>query len=339
MVIEEGAARGRRRRRRPLRWVLTSLLLIGAVVAGLVLWNRNHLGESAEECAVTQPGGKPVTMDLDQGSNAATIAAVTIARGLPERALTIALATGMQESKLHNLAGGDRDSVGLFQQRPSQGWGTEQQIMDPVYATNKFLDALVKVPGYARLPLTEAAQDVQKSGYPGAYAKHETNATLLAEALTGRTQATFSCTVHSFAQPDPVDADAASPNGTASPAAAPSGAQLVTIQVQREFGKAVTAGPASGSPATSGAAAQQALALTPDPATSSDSGPNAPLQSGWAVAQWAVAHAQELGIGTVAYNGKVWRVDHSSDGWQALASATSTSQVLVTLGMPSTAKH
>ncbi|WP_327068809.1 hypothetical protein OG500_23570 [Kitasatospora sp. NBC_01250] len=337
MVIEEGAARGRRRRRRPLRWVLTSLLLVGAVIAGLVLWNRNHLGESAEQCEVTQPGGKPVTMDLDQGSNAATIAAVSISRGLPERALTIALATGMQESKLHNLAGGDRDSVGLFQQRPSQGWGTEQQIMDPVYATNKFLDALVKVQGYARLPLTEAAQDVQKSGYPGAYAKHEANATLLAEALTGHTQATFSCTVNSFPQSDQVDTGAASPSGTASPAA-PSGAQLVTLQVQREFGRAVAASPATSSPAISGATTSPALALTPDPGLNTGGGQDAQLQSGWAVAQWAVAHAQELSIGTVAYNGKVWRIDRSSGGWQPLAGATSTTQVLVTLGMPS-AKH
>ncbi|MFF7632644.1 hypothetical protein ACFZB9_05760 [Kitasatospora sp. NPDC008050] len=335
MVIEGEAARGRRKRRRPLRWMLTALLLIGVVIAGLVLWNRNHLGESAEQCEVTQPGGKPVTMDLDQGSNAATIAAVSIARGLPERALTIALATGMQESKLHNLAGGDRDSVGLFQQRPSQGWGTEQQIMDPVYATNKFLDALVKVQGYARLPLTEAAQDVQKSGYPGAYAKHEANATLLAEALTGHTQATFSCTVHAFPQSDPVDAGTASPSGTASPAAQ-GAAQLVTLQVQREFGRAVAASPATGSPAVSGTGAGQALALAPDPAL--DTGPDAQLQSGWAVAQWSVAHAQELSIGTVAYNGKVWRIDRSSDGWQALPGATSTSQVLVTLGMPP-AKH
>ena len=156
MAIEEDTARGGRRRRRPLRWVLTALLLVGAVIAGLVLWNRTHNALAAEQCTVTPAGGQPLSMDLDQGSNAATIAAVTISRGLPERALTIALATGLQESKLRNLAGGDRDSVGLFQQRPSQGWGTEQQILDPVYSTNKFLDALVKVPGYARLPLTEA---------------------------------------------------------------------------------------------------------------------------------------------------------------------------------------
>lgn len=227
--------------------------------------------------------------------------------------------------------------MGLFQQRPSQGWGTEQQIMDPVYATNKFLDALVKVPGYARLPLTEAAQDVQKSGYPGAYAKHETNATLLAEALTGRTQATFSCTVNSFPQSDLVGAYAASPSGTASPAT-PSAAQLVTTQVQREFGRTVTTSPATSSPAVSQVPAGQALALVPDPAADPDGGPDAQLQSGWATAQWAVAHAQELSIGTVAYNGKVWRVDRSSSGWQALPGATSTSQVLVTLGMPN-AKH
>ncbi|WP_329567317.1 hypothetical protein [Kitasatospora sp. NBC_01266] len=326
---KEETVRGRQRRRRPLRWLLTAVLLVGAVIAGLVLWNRNYNGLAAEQCEVTPAGGQPIPMDLDQGSNAATIAAVTISRGLPERALTIALATGLQESKLHNLPGGDRDSVGLFQQRPSQGWGTEQQILDPVYATNKFLDALVKVPGYARLPLTEAAQDVQKSGYPGAYAKHEANATALAEALTGRAPAAFSCTVHEFAQPLTADSDDSSPSPTAGPATTSDTARQLTDRVRREFGQAVSAAPASGNgtPGTT-------LALTPDPSADTDPGADAQTQSGWAVAQWAVAHAQELGIGTVAYDGKGWRIDRSASGWQTQATGTTTSQVLVTLGMP-----
>ena len=109
-----------------------------------------------------------------------------MSRGLPERALTIALATSLQESRLRNIDHGDRDSLGLFQQRPSQGWGTSQQILDPVYASNEFFDSLVKIQGYSRLPLTVAAQRVQKSGYPQAYAKHEADATMLSAALTGR---------------------------------------------------------------------------------------------------------------------------------------------------------
>ena len=107
--------------------------------------------------------------------------------------MTIALATAMQESGLRNIDHGDRDSLGLFQQRPSQGWGTEQQILDPVYSAGKFYEHLVKVPGYSRLPLTVAAQRVQRSGYPQAYAKHEPDATLLAAALTGRAPAALNC--------------------------------------------------------------------------------------------------------------------------------------------------
>ena len=346
MAIEDEATGGRRR---PLRWLLTALLLAAAVVAGLLVWNRQHPALAPEGCAVTPAGGKPLTMDIEQGSNAATIAAVTISRGLPERALTIALATSMQESKLRNLEGGDRDSLGLFQQRPSQGWGTSQQIADPVYATNKFLDALVKVPGYARLPLTEAAQDVQKSGYPSAYAKHEATADTLAAALTGRAPGSFTCTVHTL-EPSAGGGDpagdavpgtaSASASATAGAGAGAALAQQVSDRVRREFGHAVSAAPSTDAAASGDAKAAPGtvLALVPDPSASTDAGADAQVQSGWAVAQWSVAHAQELGIGSVAYNGKVWRVDTSDKGWTAQASATTTDRVLVTLGMP-VSKH
>ncbi|WP_280706865.1 hypothetical protein [Kitasatospora sp. GP30] len=339
VAMEEEAAGGRRRR--PLRWVLVSLLVIGAVVAGLVLWSRSHNAASAEGCEVTPAGGKPITMDLDQGENAATIAAVSISRGLPERALTIALATALQESKLRNLDGGDRDSVGLFQQRPSQGWGTAQQIQDPVYATNKFLDALVKVQGYARMSLTDAAQAVQHSAYPGAYAKHESHATALAEALTGRAPGAFSCTVHQFLQIDP--ALLTSPSSAATDAATPvaqtslTGQQQLTDRLRAEFGRTVTLGPAPAG-AADPKVAGTALALTPDPAANTDTGADAQRQSGWAVAQWAVANAEEVGIGTVRYDGKIWRVDSSASGWQSQANGAGTDKVLITMGMPNAKK-
>ena len=104
---------------------------------------------------------------------------------MPARAATIALATAYQESKIYNLEHGDRDSLGLFQQRPSQGWGTREQILDPYYATNAFYDALAKVDGYESMRITEAAQEVQRSGFPEAYADHEADARVLASALTG----------------------------------------------------------------------------------------------------------------------------------------------------------
>ncbi|MFJ2187627.1 hypothetical protein ACIOJE_06590 [Kitasatospora sp. NPDC087861] len=322
------------RRRRPLRAVLIVLLVLAVIAVGL-WWLREGKTEP-EGCSVKTPAGEG-TLEIPQAANAATIAAVARSRGLPDRATTISLATAMQESKLRNLAGGDRDSLGLFQQRPSMGWGTPQQIQDPVYATNKFLDGLVKVPGYTRLPLTDAAQAVQKSGYPQAYAKHETKATLLSSALAGRVPGSFSCVVHDYTKPDPADAAAPAAGASASPTAAPDRAQVLSDRVRREFGRTVT--PETGYTSTI-KGAENAIALTPDPSaaalTSSsdagaDAGVSAELASGWEVAHWAVAQAQQLGIATVAYDGKIWRKTKSEDGWQPQTSGTSTKLVQVTL--------
>ncbi|MEU9041425.1 MULTISPECIES: C40 family peptidase [unclassified Kitasatospora] len=116
--------------------------------------------------------------------NARTIVATGIAMQVPARGQTIALATALQESGLSNLSSGDRDSLGLFQQRPSQGWGTPVQIQDPVYASTSFYKALLGAAGWQQLPLTMAAQAVQKSGYPDAYAKWENLATALQQAIS-----------------------------------------------------------------------------------------------------------------------------------------------------------
>ncbi|MDN5798122.1 MAG: M23 family metallopeptidase [Intrasporangium sp.] len=115
----------------------------------------------------------------DRDKNVGIIVGIVRARGLPDRAAIIALATALQESRLISLPGGDRDSAGLFQQRPTQGWGTLAQVTDPVYATNKFLDALQKVLGWPLMTVTEAAQKVQKSAFADAYAQHEALATQL----------------------------------------------------------------------------------------------------------------------------------------------------------------
>ncbi|MFE4971792.1 hypothetical protein ACFRAR_06705 [Kitasatospora sp. NPDC056651] len=334
------------RRRGPLRALLMVIVgLLGlALVAGLAVvgvWWFGFKPGVSEECTVKTAAGNG-TLELPQAANAATIAAVARSRGLPDRATTISLATAMQESKLRNLAGGDRDSIGLFQQRPSMGWGTPAQISDPVYATNKFLDGLVKVSGYTRLPLTDAAQAVQKSGYPQAYAKHETKATLLTSALAGREPASFSCVVHDYAKPDPADSPTATPGasptaGATAVAAVPDRTQVLSDRVRREFGRTVT--PAAGYASTI-KGAENAVSLTPDPAaaalTSSsdagaDGGVGAERAGGWGVAHWAVAQAQQLGIATVAYDGKIWRKSKSEDGWQAQTSGTSTKLVQVTL--------
>jgi hypothetical protein len=119
----------------------------------------------------------------EQIANAKIIVTIGAERQLTDQAVVIAVATAMQESSLRNLRGGDRDSIGLFQQRPSQGWGTKKQLADPAYQTRKFYDKLVKVRGWQRMRLTEAAQAVQISAFPEAYEKHTVAATGLVDAL------------------------------------------------------------------------------------------------------------------------------------------------------------
>jgi cell wall-associated NlpC family hydrolase len=119
----------------------------------------------------------------EQIPHAQTIVATGISLHVPRRGQIVALATAMQESRLRNLSSGDRDSLGLFQQRPSQGWGTAEQIHDPVYASERFYEALLKVSGWQQMTITQAAQAVQKSGYPDAYAQWEPLATALQKAI------------------------------------------------------------------------------------------------------------------------------------------------------------
>ncbi|MFI6332101.1 hypothetical protein ACIBBG_27795 [Micromonospora chersina] len=121
-----------------------------------------------------------IDLNDEQLGNAKAIIAATKKAGLPERAAVISIATSLQESKLENLGHlGDRndhDSLGLFQQRPSSGWGTPEQITDPEYSTLAFLKGLKQVDGWQDMPLTEAAQTVQVSAYPDAYAQWEQQA-------------------------------------------------------------------------------------------------------------------------------------------------------------------
>ncbi|MBG0568233.1 NlpC/P60 family protein [Actinoplanes aureus] len=121
--------------------------------------------------------------NAEQVANAAVIVAVGQRLQVPARGQVIVVATAMQESSLVNLAGGDRDSVGLFQQRPSQGWGTPAQLQDPQYAATKFYTKLLAVPGWQTMTLAQAAQAVQISAYPQAYAKWEPDAVQLVGAV------------------------------------------------------------------------------------------------------------------------------------------------------------
>ena len=199
MVLAEERPRSR------LRTLLTRGVLVlfaaGLVVVGVVGvkgMTRNLGGPRCQATAL----GQSVTFDPSQTAYAATIDAIAEKRGLPARAATIAIATAIQESKLRNLKYGDRDSVGLFQQRPSQGWGTPEQLLDPVYATNAFYDALVKIKGYEAMRITEIAQKVQRSAYPEAYAEHEQEGRLLASTLSGHSPGGLGCRLNEASAAD-----------------------------------------------------------------------------------------------------------------------------------------
>jgi hypothetical protein len=143
---------------------------------------------AAPSQADLKPNGVPtgqssIALSADQVNNARAIIKAAKAMNLPPRAAVIAVATSLQETKLTNLGdlGGanDHDSLGLFQQRPSTGWGTPDQLANPDYSAKAFLGALVQIPGWQTMPLTDAAQAVQVSAFGGAYAQWEQQAASL----------------------------------------------------------------------------------------------------------------------------------------------------------------
>ena len=188
---------------------------VAASLAALVLFAPLPLvalvaQQQSQDCAVG--AGQAVTVAQaapagrfsgEQVAIARAAARIADQRKLPGRAKLVILVTGFQESGIRNLPYGDADSIGWLQQRPSQGWGTVAQIMDPAYGARKFYDALVDVPGWAGMPVTVAAQRVQRSAYPYAYAKWEGPARSLL-AVLGDTSATG---------PTDCAADPASPGG------------------------------------------------------------------------------------------------------------------------------
>jgi hypothetical protein len=170
---------------------LTALVAGVLGVAFFCLGGIMAVAGTASTCSViVSPSGETTARyDAEQLHHVQIIVAVGVQRSIPVRGQIIAVATAIQESNLRNQPNlGDRndhDSLGLFQQRPSQGWGTPEQIMNPAYAAGRFYDKLINVAGWQSMPLTEAAQAVQVSAYPDAYAKWESDATVLVGLTAG----------------------------------------------------------------------------------------------------------------------------------------------------------
>lgn len=264
--------------------VLT-VAVAGAAAVAVSRIDLPGFGAADSPYCEAEVNGDVARLGLDQAENASLIAAIGVRRDLPARAVSIALAAAIQESKIRNLGYGDRDSLGIFQQRPSQGWGTAQQIRDPVYATEMFFDALVRVDGYQQMPIHEAAQAVQHSADGRAYAVHEVPARVLASALTGWSPAAFQCEID-----EPADSDQrAGPDGLTA------NARGVVDDVAHAFGAV------PGSPGGNG------HTITFAPAGS--------RRHGWALAQYLVGNAHRLQIRSVTYEHRVWTAA-SDDGWQ-----------------------
>jgi hypothetical protein len=168
---------------------IVTVVIIGCIGLPMLLISAVLGGSGGCAPAVPNASGQPGIgrWDSEQVSIAATIVEVGATKGIPRWGRIVALATAMQESQLRNLPylgeNNDHDSIGVFQQRPSQGWGTPEQLTDPAYQAGRFYDKLLTVLGWQEMPLTQAAQAVQVSAYPSAYAKWTGDAILLADAV------------------------------------------------------------------------------------------------------------------------------------------------------------
>jgi hypothetical protein len=284
-------SRSRRDARRA--WIIVVVALTLVVAAGVALY-RTAVGErlaGRNSCTATAAGGSG-HLSAEQTRYATLIAARSIKHDLPPRAATIALATALQESDLENLDHGHADSVGLFQQRPSMGWGSQEQLQDPSYATDKFYAALARIAGYTTMSITDAAQRVQISARGDAYAQHEARSRSLASALTGETPAAFTCTRMTDV------------------------GNWTTAEVAKQLTDAF------GLPATAvGDRVTVKIVSRPGPATSA-------AAARWAVAAWAIGNTAQAPITSVSTSGRTWTV---KDGWQADTLAPD-SAVIITLG-------
>ncbi|MEO8328483.1 MAG: hypothetical protein ABI586_00635 [Candidatus Nanopelagicales bacterium] len=291
-------------------WIaILAVILAFLLVAAGVIWWFGGVGSmiGREQCVATH-GEDSVSLDLEQAQLAATIAASASRRQLPARAVTVGLATAIQESKLHNLKEGDHDSAGMFQQRPSQGWGSFAQVTDPTYATDQFFDALTGVDGWETLAITKAAQAVQQSAYPAAYQQHVVDARILTATFTGRAGAALTCVIRAEDQPTQAETETGlTPR-----------AQRLREAMETAVGPLSLGGFAPGGVTRANPSAHnegRAIDVFFRPYKNADQ-----RQHGWAMANWLLAHAYRLNIAIVIYRDLIWSAARSPEGWREYTS-------------------
>lgn len=308
---------GRVGRRGGIGTVVTVMVTVVAAITALamvaVLINLRRADTSvaprSAADAYCSAGSGTLPLNPTQASNAALIARIAMERGLPDHAVTVAIATAMQESKLTNIDYGDLDSVGLFQQRPSQGWGSVEQLMDESYAINAFYDALVKVPDWQSIPTEDAAQEVQRSGYPDLYANWDDLARAWAQALTGEVAAGAGCALE--------PAGGSDRDGLAKAL----GTRFPMITVSDGAASASASANASGAGASGSGSSAASASGSGSLVLSLPSG----LSDGdarrlvWQCAVWLVAQARGYGVVAVRANGMEW--DRTGGVWSGEESA------------------
>jgi hypothetical protein len=280
-------------------------LAVVAAVGIAVIFGSELSRRINPDCTVTVDG-HTVRLETEQAEHAALISAIAVERGMPARAASIALATAYQESDLFNIDYGDRDSLGLFQQRPSQGWGTEEELLDPVYATNAFYDELEQIDGYREMEITDAAQQVQRSAFPRAYADHEDDARALASALTGHSPEALTCQ---------------GPGGVETASAELTGSGLTerADAVRRDLADRFPGQPLGGfSPGGVSTGHMDGSAHYEGRAVDAFVRPvnDANNQRGWAIAQYLVANSERLDVATVIFDDRIWTARRSGEGWR-----------------------
>jgi hypothetical protein len=289
-------------------------LAVFVLAAPIALVMTATTGVTAADAPTCAPGQLDdlANLDTEQSRYAGIIAAVGQQAGVPPYGLQIALATAMQESQLRNLPYGDRDSLGLFQQRPSAGWGTAEQVMDPVYAARAFFGGptgpnngqppgLLDIDGWTDMPLTVAAQAVQRSAFPDAYARWGDDA---AAWLTGLLAVDGGPCL-------PGGGLVCPPTGLAAEDGLMPDALRVLRCIAATFPQITTFHGVGDRPNESDHPSGRAVdAMIPDWAIPAGN------ELGWQVAEWVQTNHVCLGVTYIVWDASIWSVDRANEGWR-----------------------
>ena len=297
-------------------WGCLATIVAGIVSCGLVVvLFISALGSLLPQQMTSGPcqvqagiGGTRADLTPQQRKNAKIIAGVGKTMGIPPHGWVIAIATAMQESKLRNIDHGDRDSLGLFQQRPSMGWGTPEQITDPRYAARQFYKHLVQIESWKSLQLTIVAQRVQRSAFPYAYQQWAD----LARGLVSKiTEGGFTCPGIAAQAAGRTKAGEWKPEQMGPDGLTPRTRRVMELIERRydehDIGGYCPGGCAKGHIPSSDHYDGHAIDVMITPYTDP-----ARVRKGWRIVNWLIANHRQLAIKYVIYRKRIWTTD---EGW------------------------